>query len=600
MRLLLRLLAGVLVVWLAAAVAGVPLARDLARGAGDGAEGIARRLDPPAPTLSQSPAPSPRREPPPPLRSLPGRRAGPAASPPADTPDAVRSALSSVVQILVSSCGEDGAGSGFVAGRDRVVTAAHVVTGASRVVVLTQSGARLAARVVLYEPAADTAVLAVAGLAADPLRFAPAEADTGSSAWVAGHPLGGPLRVVDASVVGTVGARGSDGETYVLRTVVRPGNSGGPLLDAQGRVLGVVYATAADGDPEGYARTWPAVEDEVTRGTRATATVPTGAADLLPFLYRGRRVRCCGLDDSAVHDRRRPDGARPGRGRRGTRLGAAVAAGGGRRPGLVAVRRPALELVAADSRGHGGDRRCRLARRPGDGAGIAVPIAAQQEVLPVLVDLLERRAAELGLQRLQVVVLVPDPPVAGLLADRGYRDVRHFFEMAIELDGPPSVPGLPEGCTLHVATPEDGRAFHAVITEAFEDHWDHQSMPFDEWWPLRTGDPDFDISWWFLVRDGDEPVAAMRNVPGRNGGVYVASLGVRRGWRGRGLAKALLLHTFARAYAAGSPRITLGVDAISPTGATALYRSVGMTTELESAVWEKRGVSDPAGTRRLR
>jgi mycothiol synthase len=234
--------------------------------------------------------------------------------------------------------------------------------------------------------------------------------------------------------------------------------------------------------------------------------------------------------------------------------------------------------------------------RQGTDLGIGVPIAAEQEVLPVLVDLVERRAVELGLERLQVLALVPDPPAAQLLEERGYQDVRHFYEMAIELDGPPSVPRLPEGFALHVATPEEGQAFHAVITEAFEDSWDHHSLPFDEWWPLRTADPDFDISWWFFLRQGDEPVAAIRNIPARNGGVYVASLGVRREWRGRGLAKALLLHTFARAYEAGFPRITLGVDASSPTGATALYRSVGMTTELESAVWEKRGVSGPAGT----
>jgi mycothiol synthase len=232
----------------------------------------------------------------------------------------------------------------------------------------------------------------------------------------------------------------------------------------------------------------------------------------------------------------------------------------------------------------------------GTDRGIGVPIAAHQEVLPVLVDLVERRAAELGLERLQVLALVPDPPAAQLLADRGYRDVRHFFEMAIELSGPPRVPRLPAGFTLHVATPEDAQAFHGVISEAFGDHWDHHPMPFDEWWPLRTADPDFDISWWFMLRQGDEPVAAIRNVPGRNGGVYVASLGVRREWRGRGLAKLLLLHTFARAYETGLPRITLGVDASSPTGATALYRGVGMTAELESAVWEKRGVSAPAGT----
>jgi ribosomal protein S18 acetylase RimI-like enzyme len=72
----------------------------------------------------------------------------------------------------------------------------------------------------------------------------------------------------------------------------------------------------------------------------------------------------------------------------------------------------------------------------------------------------------------------------------------------------------------------------------------------------------------------------------------VATLGVRRAWRGRGLAKALLAQTFVKAYDAGFPRITLGVDATNPTGATALYRSVGMTSELESAVWEKGLAAD--------
>jgi S1-C subfamily serine protease len=260
-RILLRLALAVLVVWLAAAVAGVPVARDLAHRTADRAEGIVRALNPPAPTLTQTPASS----------------SGGEASPTAGTPAGVRSVLDSVVQILVTSCGRGGAGSGFVAGRERVATNAHVVEGASRITVGTRAGRQLPARVVLYDPGADTAVLAVAGLSADPLRSAPSEAVRGTAAWVAGHPLGGPLEVVDASVLGTVGPTGSDRESYVLRTVVRPGNSGGPLLDGQGRVLGIVYAAAADGDPQGYARTWPAVEDDVAAGTRATATVPDGS-----------------------------------------------------------------------------------------------------------------------------------------------------------------------------------------------------------------------------------------------------------------------------------------------------------------------------------
>jgi ribosomal protein S18 acetylase RimI-like enzyme len=226
--------------------------------------------------------------------------------------------------------------------------------------------------------------------------------------------------------------------------------------------------------------------------------------------------------------------------------------------------------------------------RQGTDLGVSFPIAAaaHPEALALLLDLVERRAAELGLARLQVAVLVPDAPAEELLRGRGYQDVRRFYEMAIELDAPPPAVALPDGFTLKVATPEDGKAFHDAISEAFEDHWEHHHQPFDEWWRLRTSDPEFDISWWFTVREGDRTVAAIRNVPARNGGVYVASLGVRRAWRGRGLAKALLRHTFTRAWEAGLPRITLGVDASNPTGATALYRGVGMTTELETAVWE--------------
>ncbi len=231
--------------------------------------------------------------------------------------------------------------------------------------------------------------------------------------------------------------------------------------------------------------------------------------------------------------------------------------------------------------------------RLGTDLGIAFPVAAEHEALRALVDLVEERAVQLSLRRLQLGVLVPDPPAEALLAERGYHEVRRFFEMAIQLDGPPPAPVLADGFTLRTATPEDAPEFHATIDEAFQDHWEHHSRPFDEWWRLRTSDPEFDISWWFAVLEGERMVAAIRNVPARNGGVYVATLGVRRDRRGRGLAKALLAHTFARAWDAGFPRITLGVDATSPTGATALYRSVGMTTQLESAVWEKALAGGP-------
>ena len=85
----------------------------------------------------------------------------------------------------------------------------------------------------------------------------------------------------------------------------------------------------------------------------------------------------------------------------------------------------------------------------------------------------------------------------------------------------------------------------------------------------------------------EEVVATIRNDAERNGGGYVGALAVRRPWRGRGLGRALLLHTFAEFQRRGFDRVTLGVDAENPTGATALYESVGMTVESEAIVFEK-------------
>ncbi len=90
-----------------------------------------------------------------------------------------------------------------------------------------------------------------------------------------------------------------------------------------------------------------------------------------------------------------------------------------------------------------------------------------------------------------------------------------------------------------------------------------------------------------MIRDGDEIAATVRNEANRNGGGYVGAIGVRRPWRGRGLARALLARTFNEFYERGQSRVTLGVDAQNPTGATQLYESIGMHAESEAIVFEK-------------
>lgn len=189
-----------------------------------------------------------------------------------------------------------------------------------------------------------------------------------------------------------------------------------------------------------------------------------------------------------------------------------------------------------------------------------------------------------GVKRIQQFALGADAGAASLLTGRGYRDVRHFYEMAIELEAPPPAPAVP----VEVFREEDAEAFHAALDESFRDHWEHHPQTFEQWWGRHSANPNFDPSLWFLVRDGGEVAAVARNEANRNGGGYVGALGVRRPYRGRGYAKALLLHTFGVFFERGMPRVTLGVDAESPTGATHLYERVGMTVEQENIVYEKQ------------
>jgi mycothiol synthase len=200
-----------------------------------------------------------------------------------------------------------------------------------------------------------------------------------------------------------------------------------------------------------------------------------------------------------------------------------------------------------------------------------------------LLERSEANARARGAARMQQFTLGPDTAAAALMAAHGYRDVRHFYEMAIEQTEPPPSVDLP----VETVREEDIHGFHAALDEAFQDHWEHHSTPFDEWWARHESNPNLDLSVWFLIRDGDEIAAVTRNEGNRNGGGYIGAIGVRRPWRGKGYAKALLLHSFRVFYERGMPRVTLGVDADNPTGATHLYERVGMHVDQEQVVFEK-------------
>jgi S1-C subfamily serine protease len=197
----------------------------------------------------------------------------------------LRTERASIVKIYgeAPSCARGIEGSGFVYAPHRVMTNAHVVAGTSVVTVQTGTG-QAAARVVLYDPQRDVAVLEVPGLAARPLRFAPVPATTGQPAVVVGYPQDGPFTVRSARIRARFPISGRNiygtgdvhREVYSVRAVVRSGNSGGPLLDDRGRVLGVVFATALDAPDTGFALTGAEVRSDAARGRSALAAVSTG------------------------------------------------------------------------------------------------------------------------------------------------------------------------------------------------------------------------------------------------------------------------------------------------------------------------------------
>ncbi|MET7850907.1 MarP family serine protease [Streptomyces avermitilis] len=189
------------------------------------------------------------------------------------------------VEGIAGSQGREG--SGFVYAGQHVMTNAHVVAGIDEPTVRVGGvGRAYEARVVLFDPDKDVAVLYVPELKAPVLRFDDSAA-RGGSAVVAGYPQDGGLDLQAATVAGRINATGQDiynsdtvtREIYSIRSTVRPGNSGGPLLTTDGEVYGVVFARSTSDDETGYVLTADEVSGDARRA--AAATDPVGTGDLV-------------------------------------------------------------------------------------------------------------------------------------------------------------------------------------------------------------------------------------------------------------------------------------------------------------------------------
>ena len=200
--------------------------------------------------------------------------------------DALDAASASVVEILgaAEQCGYTSTGSGFVADTGLVVTNAHVVAGVTSPVVQDSRGRTWPGTVVYMDSEQDLAFISVPTLPLKPLTIGK-NASAGSLVTFMGYPKGGPFKALPATVQGIGNTQTIDAETgranamrqvYQLAADVQHGNSGGPVLDENGTVVGVIFGKATSGQT-GYAITASTLKQALAEGGNNTAAVSTGS-----------------------------------------------------------------------------------------------------------------------------------------------------------------------------------------------------------------------------------------------------------------------------------------------------------------------------------
>ncbi|MBN1121569.1 MAG: GNAT family N-acetyltransferase [Anaerolineae bacterium] len=192
-----------------------------------------------------------------------------------------------------------------------------------------------------------------------------------------------------------------------------------------------------------------------------------------------------------------------------------------------------------------------------------------------------------------------DAPSLELLDELGYQMTRVFTRMIINLDGNLPEPVWADGIKVismaeYGAGIDEYRAVCKADVEAFKDHWGIVEQPFEEQFKMFLHDSldndRHDPAVWFLAMDGGEIAGFALNNPYDSLGedvAWVRSLGVKRPWRRRGIALALLHHTFREFAGRGYRQVGLSVDSQNLTNATALYEKAGMRKLNQLTLMEK-------------
>jgi mycothiol synthase len=188
-----------------------------------------------------------------------------------------------------------------------------------------------------------------------------------------------------------------------------------------------------------------------------------------------------------------------------------------------------------------------------------------------------------------------DAPMQRLFDKHGYQVIRHFCRMVIELDHDIPEPVWPSGVTIRTFVfEEDLEETVRAFRDSFQDHWGHVEKPFEEdlkeWDYWIREDDQFDPTLTFLAIVDGEIIALSScdsKFPEDPDMGFVDVLGVCRAWRRKGIALALLQHSFREFVKRGRKRVGLGVDTASLTGAYKLYETAGMKPTRQVSVVEK-------------
>lgn len=200
-----------------------------------------------------------------------------------EDPDVSR-ARDSVVKLHGDNgCGRGIEGTGFLISNTRVMTNAHVVAGVDDPEVII-GGDAIDGDVVYYDPDLDVAVVKIAYVDRPAMKFAEVDAVQGDGAAVLGYPEDGPYDVQPARIRSEQKLRSPDiygdgrvvRDVYSIRGLVRQGNSGGPVVNSRGQVVGVIFAASVSDKNTGYALTADAVRTAAGRGLTAERGADTG------------------------------------------------------------------------------------------------------------------------------------------------------------------------------------------------------------------------------------------------------------------------------------------------------------------------------------